>query len=254
MITIIIAMVIISNFVIIFSTWPQLNPSSWSAWPPFAWSAVMNMLDPFWCHHHLPSSWSPLVWQLWRPPLNLFRSPSWQSPSPLLSWSWLSWLSWLPLVWQLWKANSSFSVIIPGFSGASGKARFSSTWGDTMNFHYWILPTRDLKIKTINNHELHQQLTLLRLDCCHVATVDVLEKVGPDNHLDHHHYQASWCHDHPHHHHFISWAGDPKILLHLYPQIGEYCSSLTHLSLANCHLLKPADFQVFSTNFTPPDF
>ena len=116
----------------------------------------MDILDPFWCHHHLPSSWSPLVWQLWRPPLNLFRSPSWQSPSPLLSWSWLSWLSWLPLVWQLWKANSSFSVIIPGFSGASGKTRFSSTWGDTMNFHYWILPTRDLKIKTINNHELHQ--------------------------------------------------------------------------------------------------
>ena len=28
-------------------------------------------------------------------------------------------------------------------------------------------------------------------------------------------------------------------------QIGENCTSLTHLSLANCHLLKPADFQVF---------
>merc|ERR1719397_2022717 len=48
------------------------------------------------------------------------------------------------------------------------------------------------------------QLTLLRLDCCHVATVDVLEK------------------------------------------IGENCTSLTHLSLANCHLLKPADFQALS--------
>ena len=31
----------------------------------------------------------------------------------------------------------------------------------------------------------------------------------------------------------------------LHSQIGENCTSLTHLSLANCHLLKPADFQVF---------
>ena len=46
----------------------------------------------------------------------------------------------------------------------------------------------------------------------------------------------------------------PELEIHLYPQIGEYCSSLTHLSLANCHLLKPADFQVVSINFTPPDF
>ena len=46
----------------------------------------------------------------------------------------------------------------------------------------------------------------------------------------------------------------PELEIHLYPQIGEYCSSLTHLSLANCHLLKPADFQVFIINLTPPDF